>query len=395
MLMRALTIAAFVLTASPAAAQFYKDKTLTLLVNYAAGGNADTEARVFQRHLSKYIDGRPTIIIRNAPGAGGANAMNQLGLNIGSKPDGLTVGYFTMSATSSITDDPVLKVKLQDDFIPVAGGRGWNVVYARKDIVPGGYTKPADFARATNIYAGGYSRATSHDTRLRLVLEIMNMPYTMVTGFPGTAQVNKAMLQNEVNFTGSSLPGFQTQAMPQIINAGVGVVLFHHGVIGPDGKPAGNPSLEKQGMITFDRFHLEAFGRPPAGAKWQALFLMNDISTKMQRGILLPKGSPPEAVRALRHAFIAVAADKDFVSDFRQITGEEPDVVQADEIERIVERIRKVDPEVKRVRKESFGGEGGRCVDHADPDRAHGCGGFARGAGGAGAGEQRGGARRL
>ncbi len=47
------------LTASPASAQFYKDKTLTLLVNYAAGGNADTEARVFQKHLSALHPGQP------------------------------------------------------------------------------------------------------------------------------------------------------------------------------------------------------------------------------------------------------------------------------------------------------------------------------------------------
>src|SRR5262245_22430606 len=243
MLKRPLIAAsAFVLSAAPASAQFYKDKTLTLLINYAAGGNADTEGRVYQRHVAKYIPGRPTIIIRNVAGAGGATAMNQLGLNVGSQPDGLTVGYFTMSATSIIIDDPVLKIKVQD-FIPIVAAPGWNVVYARKDIVPGGYTKPADFRRAANIFAGGYSRATSHDTRLRLVLEIMDKSYTMVTGFPGTAQVNKAMLQNEINFTGSSLPGFTTQAIPQIINPGVGVVLFHHPVIGPDSKALGNPLL--------------------------------------------------------------------------------------------------------------------------------------------------------
>src|SRR5262245_5302854 len=253
MLKRPLIAAsAFVLAVSPAAAQFYKDKTLTLLVNYAAGGNADTEARVYQRHLAKYIPGRPTIIIRNVAGAGGATAMNQLGLNIGSQPDGLTVGYFTMSATSTIIDDPVLKIKV-GDFIPIVVAPGWHVVYARNDIVPGGYSKPADFQRATNIFAGGYSRATSHDTRLRLALEIMNKPYTMVTGFPGTGQVNKAMLQNEVNFTGSSLPGFQTQAIPQIINSGVGMVLYHLPVIGPDGRPQGNPVLETRGMMTFNQ----------------------------------------------------------------------------------------------------------------------------------------------
>jgi tripartite-type tricarboxylate transporter receptor subunit TctC len=354
MLLRCLSAAALVVLASPASAQFYKDKTLTLLVNYAVGGNADTEARVYQRHLAKYIPGRPNVIIRNVAGAGGATAMNHLGLGIGLTNDGMTAGYFTMSATSSIVDDPVLKIKTTD-FIPIVAARGWNVVYARKDIVPGGYTKPADFLRATNIFAGGYARATSHDTRLRLALEIMDRPYTMVTGFPGTGQINKAMLQGEVNFTGSSLPGFQTQAVPQIINTGVGVVLFHHPVMGPDGKPQGNPALEKQGMITFYQFLKEAFGKEPGGAKYQALFLMNDISTKMQRAVFLPKGSPMEAARDLRQAFHAVEKDKDFIADYQKITGEEPDLVPADEVERIFQRIINVDPEVKRVLKESVG----------------------------------------
>ena len=358
MLMRIAVAAAIVAASSPASAQFYKDKTLTLLVNYAAGGNADTEARVFQKHLSKHIPGNPTVIIRNLPGAGGANAMNQLGLGIAGRPDGLTLGFFTMSATSSITDDPVLKIKIQDVYTPIAGGRGWNVVYARKDIVPGGYSKPADLQRAKNIFAGGYSRATSHDTRLRLVLEIMNLPYQVVTGFQGTGHLNQAMLRNEVNFTGSSLPGFQTQVIPQIIKEGIGVALFHHPVIGPDGKAQGNPLLEQQGIITFYQFYREALGKEPTGAKYQALFLMNDISTKMQRGMLVPKGSPAESITALRNAFQALGKDPAFARDFKAITGEEPDVVHPDEIEQIFDRIRTVDPEVKRLLAESVGQQG-------------------------------------
>ncbi|HEY7301208.1 MAG TPA: hypothetical protein VH684_25240 [Xanthobacteraceae bacterium] len=356
MIKRSLVLAASTLlfAASPASAQFYKDKTLTLLVNYAVGGNADTEARVYQHSLSKYIPGHPTILVRNVAGAGGATAMNQLGLNIGSQADGLTAGYFTMSATTSIIDDPVLKVKTTE-FVPIVAARGWNVVYARKDIVPGGYMKPADFRNATNIFAGGYARASSHDTRLRLSLEIMGKPYTMVTGFPGTAQVNKAMLQNEVNFTGSSLPGFQTQVIPQIIKPGVGVSLFHYPVMGPNSKPVGNPALERQGIPTFDEFYREAFGKEPSGAKYSALFLMNDISTKMQRAVFLPKGSPAEAAAALRDAFVALEKDRDFIEDYKKITGEEPDLVPADEVQRIFQRIRTVDPDVKRVLKESVG----------------------------------------
>ena len=59
----------------PAAAQFYKDKTLTLLINYAPGGNSDLEARVFQSHLKRFIPGNPTVIIANQPGAGGTSTV--------------------------------------------------------------------------------------------------------------------------------------------------------------------------------------------------------------------------------------------------------------------------------------------------------------------------------
>jgi len=352
MLMRVLLAAILALPALPATAQLYRNKTLTLLVNYGVGGNADTEARLYQRYLPKYIPGNPTVIIRNAPGAGGAAAINQLGLNIASQPDGLTAGYFTTSATTSLTEDPVLKVKLYD-FIPIGAAGGFNVVYARRDIVPGGMMRPADIARAKNVYAGGYARGTSHDTRLRLALEIMGLPYTMVTGFQGNAQVNKAMLQNEINFTGSSLPGYHTQVIPQIINTGVGMTLFQFPAIGPDGAPVGDPALDHAGIATFDKVYAEAFGKPPSGAKFEALLLMNDISTKLQRIVVLPKGSPAEAVEALRAAFNALGQDQDFVADYMKVTGEEPDLMKAELIEPLFQRMRHVDPEVVRILKES------------------------------------------
>jgi hypothetical protein len=235
--------------------------------------------------------------------------------------------------------------------------RGWNVAYARRDIAPGGLTRPSDIAKAGTVYAGGYARGTSHDTRLRLVLEILGLPYKMVTGFPGTAQINKAMLQNEVNFGATSLPGYQTQVIPQIINPGFGMALFQFPVIGPDGAPSGNPLLERAGIKTFDKVYAEGFGRPPAGVKFDALLLMNDLSSKVQRLIVLPKGSPAEAVEALRQGFAGVAQDKDFIEDYRRITGEEPDLVTADLIEPLFDRMRHVDPEITKVLKESVGSD--------------------------------------
>ncbi|MDB5642484.1 MAG: hypothetical protein JWN07_1801 [Hyphomicrobiales bacterium] len=343
-------------TAAAAQTPFYQGKVLTLLINYGVGGNADTEARVYQRHLARHIAGKPDIIIQNAPGAGGFTAMNMLGLGINIKPDGLTAGYFTTSAIAPLIDDPALRVRM-NDFAIIGGARGWNMVYARKDIVPGGLQKPEDFIKAKAIYLAGYSRASSHDTRLRLAMEIFGLPYTVVTGFPGTAQINKAMLQNEVNLSGSSLPGYMTQVMPQLMQTGVGVPLFQYPVVGADGKPAGNPALEKFGMDSMDKVYERAFGKPPSGPKWDALLLMSDIATQMQRGLMLPKAAPPAAVDALRTAFDELRKDAAFIDDYKKVTSEEPDLVPGKDLLPLFERIDKVDPAIKKVLRDSIGND--------------------------------------
>ena len=335
----------------PAVAQFYKDKTLTLLINYGPGGNADLEARVFQQHLRRFIPGAPTIIVQNQPGAGGVNAMNMLGLNVGSKPDGLTLGYFTFSPTPAIADDPSLKVNL-GDFVVVGATRSWAVAYARKDTPPG-LTRPADIVKAPKVFIGGYSRATLHDTRLRLSFELLNVPYTMVTGFQATAGLNKAMLQNEVNVTASTLPAYQTQAIPQLIGPGVALPLWQFPILGPGDRPAGNPALERQGIAGFEAVLAEATGKPAAGPKFEAMVLINHLGTQMQRLIVLPKGSPMEAATALRAAFQEVARDPAFRNDFHNVTKEEPEIARADEVEPLLKRIASVDPAIKQVVKAS------------------------------------------
>jgi hypothetical protein len=45
------------------------------------------------------------------------------------------------------------------------------------------------------------------------------------------------------------------------------------------------------------------------------------------------------------------------MTDFRKVTGENPDIVSADEVERIFDRIRNVAPDVKKVLKESVGSD--------------------------------------
>lgn len=69
---------------------FYKGKTLTIIVSTDAGNGYDFTARVIARHLSRYLPGNPTIIVQNMPGAGGIVGADYV-YNVAPK-DGLAVG---------------------------------------------------------------------------------------------------------------------------------------------------------------------------------------------------------------------------------------------------------------------------------------------------------------
>ena len=119
-----LIIAALLASFNAYAQDFYKGKTITLLVNYGAGGNADTDARLLARHWGRHIPGGPTIVVQNVPGAGGLRAMNMLGKKAGAEADGFTAGFFTVSPTPPLVDDPGLQVSMTDDLIPIGGASG-------------------------------------------------------------------------------------------------------------------------------------------------------------------------------------------------------------------------------------------------------------------------------
>ena len=74
------------------AAPYYEGKVIRIIVGYQVGGNYDRIARILAKHLSKYIPGKPAIIVQNMVGASSMIATNYL-YNM-AKPDGLTIGTF-------------------------------------------------------------------------------------------------------------------------------------------------------------------------------------------------------------------------------------------------------------------------------------------------------------
>src|SRR5262245_66606098 len=79
---KAIVALACVIWTSGARAQsveeFYKGKTVNLIIGYSVGGGYDLYARQLARHIGKYIPGRPTIVPQNMTGAGSLRAASYL-----------------------------------------------------------------------------------------------------------------------------------------------------------------------------------------------------------------------------------------------------------------------------------------------------------------------------
>jgi tripartite-type tricarboxylate transporter receptor subunit TctC len=104
--------AACVLTPGSAIAQdaddFYRGKTMSIIIPIGPGGAYDAYARLVSRHLGKQLPGNPTIVARNMPGAGGVIASNYV-YNVAPQ-DGTTLTIITSSfANEQLFDNPQIK----------------------------------------------------------------------------------------------------------------------------------------------------------------------------------------------------------------------------------------------------------------------------------------------
>jgi tripartite-type tricarboxylate transporter receptor subunit TctC len=73
--------------------EFYRGKSITMLIGSAAGGGYDIYGRVLARHLSRHIPGNPNIIVKNMPAAAGLAAASTLYAT--ADKDGSVIAAFT------------------------------------------------------------------------------------------------------------------------------------------------------------------------------------------------------------------------------------------------------------------------------------------------------------
>lgn len=335
----ALMVAGF----GPALAQTsYEGEQVTLLINYGAGGSTDVEGRLIANHLGKHIPGNPDIIVQNMPGGGGNIGSNYLGTS--AKADGMTVGFFTWNPIDQIIDAPGLMIKY-NDFDFVAGISQPTIFYMRKDVEPGVET-PEDLLKTSGFKAGSLSPTIHQTVRTRLALDILEVPFNLVSGYKGLKDVATAVLQDEVQLSNGSLTSYSSAIIPMLIEPGLATPLFHFDVE-KDGAFHPDPLLDQYNTVTFLDLYRAKHGADamPSGENWEALRLINNIMEAMYRSVFMPPNSPDDAVEIMRAAFQALSEDPDFIADYAKTVGIEPRMTVGDTGQEIINELGDLSPE--------------------------------------------------
>lgn len=311
----------FAFAATAGVAQpYYKDKRLTVIINFEPGGPTDIEGRLFARYIGRHIEGQPHVITQNIPGAGGITGTVHLARN--APKDGTVLGYLTGAAWQAVSEPEKFPVDFKT-YEFVAYQPGTTVYFMRTDIPPG--TKTAtDIAKATGIVAGGLTAGSTKDLRIRMTLDILGVPYKYVTGYGSNNPARLAFERGEINFFAESPPAYLSVVEPTLVRSGKATPVFYD--TGYNGEAIIEPKQVKGlPILSFHELYKQIKGTMPSGQLWEAYLFVNSVNNAMQRMVALPPGTAPAAVDALRAAVQRLNGDREFAAEALKSVGFEVD----------------------------------------------------------------------
>jgi tripartite-type tricarboxylate transporter receptor subunit TctC len=200
-----LFVCVFFVPGVEAQTDFYRGKQLRIVVGASAGAASDLYARVVANHLPKQIPGKPDVIIQNMPGGGSITAANYV-YSV-AKPDGLTLG----AVTAPIYFAQLLgRKEVQFDwakFTWIGTPEENDELFFIKSDLP--YKTLFDLRKAGEPPRCGASGVGSTGFYIPKLLEdIFSFKLSMVTGYPGAADVDLAIEKNEVHCRGTTISAF-------------------------------------------------------------------------------------------------------------------------------------------------------------------------------------------
>jgi tripartite-type tricarboxylate transporter receptor subunit TctC len=312
--------------------EFYRGKSVRIVVGFSAGGGFDTYARAIARHLSKHIPGNPSVVVENMTGAGSLIAANHV-YKV-AKPDGLTIGHFIGGFfLGQVLGQPGIEFDARKfEFIgaPVSD----HVVCALTKA--SGITSVEKWmASKTPVKMGGLAPGTSTpDNATRILKASLGLPIQLVTGYKGTADVRLAADGGELAGGCWGWDSISVTWRKGLDSGDVVVVLQANRKTHPDLPNV--PQAIKLAKTEESRRMID-------------VGIHND--SDIVRTYTLPPGTPKDRVQILRKAFEATLKDPEFVADAKKARLN-IDPVAPDEIEKDIAGLFKLDPALVSKLKE-------------------------------------------
>jgi tripartite-type tricarboxylate transporter receptor subunit TctC len=314
--------------------EFYRGKTLRLVVASTPGGGFDTFARVLAKYMGKYVPGNPAIIVENMPGAGHVLAANMI-YNTGRKDGTVMVNFSSAPILANFFDDP--GAQLDSTKYNWLGVRELDHVACAVSRTSG-FNRLEEATGARQLILGGLAPASNTDTVPNLLRNLLGLNIKVVSGYPGVSQIRLAVEQNELHGVCFSWSGMKSTWKDELATGEIKV-------IAQAGKKP-HPDLPNVPMI-------------------QDLATTDEQRQLIEAGIILPlefaqayampPGVPAERVQAMREAYLATLQDAEFLAEARRLQFE-IDPVTGEQVEQAIKKLFSLPPEMRAKLQAAFEG---------------------------------------
>jgi tripartite-type tricarboxylate transporter receptor subunit TctC len=312
-----LALAAIVLGAlirpvlAQSAADFYRGRSITVVIGFSVGGGYDLYARLLARHLSKHIPGQPSIVPQNREGAGSERAV--LYLYNAAPKDGTVIGTFSrsMAVAPLLANAPFDATKLS-----------WlGSISSDVSVCMMWHTSPIstfDDMLMKPFTVGGLAKDADPDIFAMVLRNMFGAKLKLVSGYPGTNDGTLAMERGEVDgMCGISWSTAKARHADWMKTGKVHLPVQFGLRKEPDipNVPAVTDLAKSEEQTRMLRLILAGQG--------------------MARPYAAPPGIPDDRRRALIAAFDATMKDPEFLSDAEKLQAD-VSPVSAGEIERLL-----------------------------------------------------------
>lgn len=282
------------------AEDFYKGKTIRLIVGNSTGGAMDDWGRFVALYLGKHIPGNPDVVVQNMPGAGAIIAANYI-YNV-AKPDGLTLGVVN---PANYIDQLLASKEVKFDWPKFSWigspERVDQVLFMRTDVA----YKTIDELRAAKDppRCAALARAGLGYLLPRLLEEGLGVKLNMVLGYGGGGDMNLAIEKGEVQCRAGTVSAYVGREPTRTwIKNGFVRALTQSGI-------KRYPKLPDTPTI----YELMEQYKTADTTKRLARVVLS--SGELGRPFIAPPAMPAERVKILRDAFNKAMSDPALIAD--------------------------------------------------------------------------------